>query len=27
MDPKKFEIKTERVTYAGKNYDVYPDRL
>lgn len=27
MDPKKFEVKTERVTYAGKNYDVYPDRL
>ena len=27
MDLKKFEIKTERVTYAGKNYDVYPDRL
>ena len=26
-DPKKFEIKTERVTYAGKNFDVYPDRL
>jgi len=26
-DPKRFEIKTERVTHAGKNYDVYPDRL
>ena len=26
-DPKRFEIKTERVTYNGKNYDVYPDRL
>ena len=26
-DQRKFEIKTERVTYAGKNYDVYPDRL
>lgn len=26
-DPKRFEVKTERVTYAGKNYDVYPDRL
>ncbi len=25
-DLKKFEIKTVRVTYAGKNYDVYPDR-
>ena len=27
LDPKKFEVKTERVTYNGKNYDVYPDRL
>ena len=27
MDPKKFEVKTERVTLNGKNYDVYPDRL
>ncbi len=27
MDPKKFEVKTERVTWNGKNYDVYPDRL
>jgi hypothetical protein len=26
-DPKRFEVKTERVTYAGKNFDVYPDRL
>ena len=26
-DSKRFEVKTERVTYAGKNYDVYPDRL
>lgn len=26
-DPRKFEVKTERVTYDGKNYDVYPDRL
>ena len=25
-DPKKFEIKTERVTFNGKVYDVYPDR-
>jgi hypothetical protein len=25
-DPKRFEIKTERVTHAGKNYDVYPER-
>lgn len=25
-DLKKFEIKTVRVTYEGKNYDVYPDR-
>jgi len=23
-DPKKFEVKTRRVTHAGKNYDVYP---
>jgi hypothetical protein len=27
LDPKRFEVKTERVTYNGKNYDVYPDRL
>jgi len=26
-DMSRFEIKTERVTYDGKNYDVYPDRL
>ena len=26
-DPKKFEIKTVRVTHDGKNYDVYPDRV
>jgi hypothetical protein len=25
-DPKKFEIKTERVTFNGKTYNVYPDR-
>jgi hypothetical protein len=25
-DPKRFEIKTERVTYEGKLYNVYPDR-
>ena len=25
-DLTKFEIKTVRVTYDGKNYDVYPDR-
>jgi hypothetical protein len=27
LDPKKLEVKTERVTVNGKNYDVYPDRL
>jgi len=27
LDPNKFEVKTERVTWNGKNYDVYPDRL
>jgi hypothetical protein len=27
LDPKKFEVKTERVTVGGKNYDVYPDRV
>lgn len=27
LDPKRFEVKTERVTYNGHNYDVYPDRL
>ncbi len=26
-DLKRFEIKTVRVTYDGKNYDVYPDRV
>lgn len=26
-DPKKFEVKTERVTYGTRNFDVYPDRL
>jgi hypothetical protein len=26
-DPNRYEVKTERVTHAGKNYDVYPDRL
>lgn len=25
-DPKRFEIKTERVSYQGKLYNVYPDR-
>ena len=25
-DPKKFEMKTERITYNGKVYNVYPDR-
>jgi hypothetical protein len=25
-DPKKFEIKTERVMWNGKTFDVYPDR-
>jgi hypothetical protein len=25
-DPKRFEIKTERVTWNGKTYNVYPDR-
>jgi hypothetical protein len=23
----RLEVKTERVTYDGKNYDVYPDRI
>ena len=27
LDPKKYEVKTERVTWNGKNYDVYPDRV
>ena len=26
VDPKRFEVKTERVTYNGKTYNVYPDR-
>lgn len=26
LDPKRFEVKTERVTVNGRNYDVYPDR-
>lgn len=26
-DMKRFEVKTERVTHAGTNYDVYPDRI
>jgi hypothetical protein len=26
-DPQRFEMKTVRVTYDGKNYDVYPDRI
>jgi Family of unknown function (DUF6152) len=26
VDPKNFEIKTERITYNGKTYNVYPDR-
>ena len=25
-DLKRFEVKTERITHNGKNYDVYPDR-
>jgi hypothetical protein len=25
-DPKKFEIKTERVTWNGRTFNVYPDR-
>ena len=25
-DHKRFEVKTERVTHAGKHYDVYPNR-
>jgi hypothetical protein len=25
-DPERFEIKTERITYQGKVYNVYPDR-
>jgi hypothetical protein len=26
LDPRRFEVKTERVTYNGTVYDVYPDR-
>jgi hypothetical protein len=26
-DLTRFEVKTERVTHNGTNYDVYPDRL
>lgn len=26
QDPNKFEIKTERVTWSGKVFNVYPDR-
>ena len=26
-DQSRFEVKTERVTHDGKNYDVYPDRI
>ena len=26
-DMQRFEVKTERVTHEGKNYDVYPDRV
>jgi len=26
LDPKKFEIKTERVIWKGRTYNVYPDR-
>lgn len=26
-DPKRFEMKTVRVTAGAKNYDVYPDRI
>ena len=25
-DPKRFEIKTERITWNDKTFDVYPDR-
>jgi hypothetical protein len=25
-DPKRFEVKTERVTWNGKTFDVYPNR-
>jgi hypothetical protein len=26
-DPRRLEVKTERVTHDGRNYDIYPDRL
>jgi hypothetical protein len=26
LDPKRFEVKTERVTWKGRTFDVYPDR-
>ena len=26
LNPKRFEVKTERVLYNGKTYNVYPDR-
>ena len=26
VDPKNFEIKTERIIYNGKTFNVYPDR-
>jgi len=26
-DPKRFEMKTVRVTSGGRNFDVYPDRI
>lgn len=26
LDPKRFEVKTERVIYNGKTFNVYPDR-
>lgn len=26
-DPARYEVKTERVTFDGKNYDVYANRL
>ncbi|HEU4620557.1 MAG TPA: hypothetical protein VFV10_21170, partial [Gammaproteobacteria bacterium] len=27
LDQKRFEMKTVRVIYNGKNFDVYPDRV
>jgi hypothetical protein len=26
VDPKRFEVKTERVTWNGRTFNVYPDR-